>query len=227
MGRRAVVRCLGCVVSVVACFGATMVDVGAVEPVDAVPTEERAREVAVPKSPAQEAVSSEVPVGRSGVDEAGEATRVKEKVDQRTATTESWDLSDGGVSMVVHSQPKYFQEGTGSEWREIDPSLVVDEDTPGRYRSAANRWSVSFGPSGDEGGLVSFVLSGQTLSFSPVGATPGVKPQIDGQSATYDDLWVETDVVYSVSASGVDERFGAGVGEGADLVRVFGCWGSA
>ncbi|MGK2958042.1 MAG: hypothetical protein ACSLFB_06525 [Acidimicrobiales bacterium] len=148
-----------------------------------------------------------VPEGRFGPSEpASKRKRGVELTEERTAISDAWSNSDGTRSIRTYAVPHYYQPQKSSKWVPIDMELASDESRPGRVRSKANQWAVSFGPAGSSEGMQQFHLDGPIVSFSPVGADPSVKPLTKDSTATYTDMWPATEAIYAVSAVGVDER---------------------
>lgn len=156
-------------------------------------------------SPTPEKAEPLVPAGRSSVPRR-EPVPVRELMEERSASKEMWENADGSRSVREYAVPRYYQPGGSREWSPIDPSLVPVPGRPGWWRSAANRWEVSFGPAGAKGGNEQLVLGGKPVGFAPVGvADRGLVPSVAGSMATYTGLWPQVDAEYRVSAAGVDE----------------------
>jgi RHS repeat-associated protein len=178
----------------------------------AAPVAAAQRPVPVLESPVPVEESSVVPVGVFAGESAvpvGEAreepVRVEELVESRSATSDAWLMSDGSLSVESYAVPRYFRSDRSTGWERIDTTLVPDDGADGRVRSRANSWVASFGASNAADGMQQVVIGGTTISFSPIGASEA-KPEAKGSTATYRELWKGTDVVYDVSAEGVDER---------------------
>ncbi len=206
------------VLSVVVVFGA-LAAIAATESRVAAGAENPAASVEdLSVSPEPAAVESVVPGGGSAGTEVPAPTRKQELVELRTATTETWENTDGSRTVSVSSVPKYFQRPGSSAWEPIDTTLIADPQAAGRagsagrvengpwVRSAANQFTLWFGPSGVGAGMQQLDVGGSTVGFSPVDAAGGVAPKVEGDTASYGGLWSDTDVVYRSSATGADER---------------------
>jgi RHS repeat-associated protein len=158
---------------------------------------------------AAEAVSA-VPEGASSVpEEAVRPEKVRELPEFRSETADVWENSDGSRTVSVSDEPRNFQAVGSNEWQPIDTTLVVDEAQKdgGWLKSSANRWTARFGPSGSVEGMQLVETERGSISFSPVGAVAkSLVPERAGATATYRDLWPETDAIYAVTPTGTDER---------------------
>jgi hypothetical protein len=172
----------------------------------------RRDDVTVLASPEPVRVVPVAPEGRFGESDRAvdqglgiEPVRVRELVDARTASSDSWVNDDGSLSVRSFAVPRYYQAEGESAWVDIDTTMVADESAKGRMRSKANRWSTSFGASGSPEGMQRLDLGKSKIMFSPIDARD-VQPLTAASTVTYAGLWPETDAVYVVSAVGVDER---------------------
>lgn len=165
------------------------------------------KEVALIESPEPESSTPSTPKGRFGPSEPPlKGKRVSEETEKRTATSDEWLNDDGTRSITAYAVPHYFQPRGSSDWKPIETELVADKDRPGRVRSKANRWSVSFGTAGDSEGMQQIELDEGTIGFSPIDADAMVEPITKDSTVTYPGLWPSTDAVYAVSSVGTDER---------------------
>lgn len=165
-------------------------------------------DVAPLTSPEPREDGSSVPAGRFGPSDSASVRpeRVRELPEQRTATTDTWENADGSRSVTVSSTSRYYQPVGSLEWLPIDTAIVRDSDRRGWLRSSANRWTAYFGPSDAAEGMLQVETDGTTVGFVPVGATEGAVPASRGSSASYAELWSDTDVIYTVTPVGTDER---------------------
>jgi hypothetical protein len=152
-------------------------------------------------------IDAEVPSGGFGAEELAAPEPVAPLPELQQADTEAWRNDDGSVTVTTYALPRFFRTAESEgDWERIDTSLVPDTDYPGRFRSAANEWEVSFGPTGSELGFQRFELEGGiSVVVEPVGALAST-PTVDGSSVRFTEVWPTTDVEYLVSAVGVDER---------------------
>lgn len=120
-----------------------------------------------------ETPGADVPAGRYGPPARRERPeRVRELTEERTATSDTWEYADGSRSVTVSSSPRFFQPVGSQDWQSIDTALVPDEERPGLWRSAANRWAARFGPSGAAGGMQQTEVDGVTVGATMGPATP-------------------------------------------------------
>jgi hypothetical protein len=140
-------------------------------------------------------------------------TPVRELVEERTATSETWLNADGTRTLQAYREPKFFQPFGSKGFVPIDSSLVADETHPGWVRNAANSWVARFGPltqggvPGESGVVVE--AGGQTFSFTPQGMTAStVTPVVDAAvgTVTYPGVWPNVDVRYTVKPGAVKEE---------------------
>jgi RHS repeat-associated protein len=150
--------------------------------------------------------------GEYQTDPNADPTPVRELVESRTTSSETWENADGTYSTTMFTEPKYFQPVGSNNWVPIDNSVVVDESAPGWFRNAGNAWSARFGPvvsdAGDVSGGVVIDAEGQHLEFAPSGVKDGsIVPVADAKAGTvtYAEVWPGVDVRYTVRSWGVKE----------------------
>lgn len=133
-------------------------------------------------------------------------TRVSEIVTERTATSSTWKNSDGSRTVRSFASPQFYRPRPSADWEPIDTALTAVAGEPGRWRSGANSWQVSFGPADGAGGLQQITVAGARIGFTPLGvAQPGLAPSVSGSTATYPGLWPNVDLVERVTADAVIE----------------------
>lgn len=114
------------------------------------------------------------------------------------------------LGWVAHGRnfasPQFYRPKPSAGWVPIDTALSPVAGQPGRWRSGANSWQVSFGPADAAGGLQQITVGGVELGFTPLAvAQPGLVPSVSGSTATYPDLWPNVDLVERVTADAVIE----------------------
>ena len=126
--------------------------------------------------------------------------RSVEVVDGRDVFETVFANPDGSETLVVAAEPVHFLDG--ERWERIDSSLVASKD--GVISNRANSWTVSFPATLD--GAIRFGDSAGSFGWTAVDAAPVrgvIEP--DGVSVRYADAWLDADLVYRVSALGVEE----------------------
>jgi RHS repeat-associated protein len=130
---------------------------------------------------------------------------VKEIVADRTATTSTWQDSDGTLSVRRYLAQHFYRAGK-SGWQPIDSRLAAMPGQAGWWQTTANNWQVAFGPAGAAGGAERLSVGGAQIGFAPVGVSdPSQAPVVSGSAATYRSLWPGVDLRDLVTSSGVKE----------------------
>jgi RHS repeat-associated protein len=124
-----------------------------------------------------------------------------EVVSERTEFGRIFENADGTSTLELSPVPLHFDDG--GHWEEVDNRLVMGPD--GVIRNAANSWTVEFDRLGVSDSIAVTADPG-TVEWSPRHAAR-VKPVIepDGVSVRYPEVWPGVDLVYRVSATGVEE----------------------
>lgn len=107
---------------------------------------------------------------------------------------------DGSQTLMVSADPVHFQVGDG--WERIDSTLTAGPD--GSVTNRANSWKVTFPATLD--GTIGFEDARGRFGWRAVdaaGVAGVVEP--DGVSIRYADAWPDADLIYRVTASGVEE----------------------
>ncbi|MEO8695675.1 MAG: RHS repeat-associated core domain-containing protein [Acidimicrobiales bacterium] len=132
---------------------------------------------------------------------------LRELVELRTSSSETWLNDDGTRSVRMFDQDKYFAAADGS-MAPIDDRLVADD--AGGFVNAAGPWHVRFAPLDPAVRTgVSVARAGQQdVVFFPSFASKAVAPQLskDALSVTYPDVIPGVDLSYSVAGARVKER---------------------
>ncbi|MEO8697918.1 MAG: DUF6531 domain-containing protein, partial [Acidimicrobiales bacterium] len=132
---------------------------------------------------------------------------VRELVELRTASSETWLNDDGTRSVRMFDRDKYFATGDGA-MALIDDRLVADGS--GGFVNAAGPWQVRFAaldPTARSG--VSVTRTGQDdLVFFPAFVSKAIAPELakDNLSVTYPNVLPGVDLSYSVAGARVKER---------------------
>ncbi len=163
----------------------------------------------VSKSPKIERPVPEAPQGRFAKDGGHRPApkRVRERVEERSASSETWENDDGTLGVVTYASPHYYKpDPSSSAWQPIDTGLAATPGKAGVWHSKATPAPVSFAPLGASGGNVQVALAGANVGFAPSGANPAaVAPAIDGSNATYAEVWPGVNLRYGTLAGGVKE----------------------
>jgi len=163
----------------------------------------------VSKSPKVDRPAPEAPQGHFAKDGGlpPAPKRVRERIEDRSASTETWENDDGTLGVVAYASPHYYKpDRSAAAWQPIDTGLAATPGTAGVWHSKATPAPVSFAPLGAPGGNVRVSLAGDDVGFAPVGANPAaVEPAIDGSNATYAEVWPGVDLRYGTLAGGVKE----------------------
>ena len=173
---------------------------------------EKSHEQALIASPrlAQTAPSAPPGIGAGGLAEkrSKQPKRVRELTDLRSARSETWLNDDGSLSVRQYAGPHFYRPAKGAPLEPIDTALArvggPDSEVVGTTK---NSWTVSLGVSGRVGGATQFVLAGgRSISVTPLGVTDSAaSPAVDGDVATYRQLWPGVDVIDRVQIDGVKE----------------------
>lgn len=145
----------------------------------------------------------ELPGGGTRAASARTPQAVSELVAHRTATSSTWQDSDGSIEVRQYTQPQYYQ--TESGWQPIDTALKSTPGTAGWWTSSANSWQASFGPADASGGFQRITIGSAQIGFTPLGIRSPSAPQVTGSTATYHDLWPGVDVRDQVTGAAVKE----------------------
>ncbi|MFC4244335.1 PA14 domain-containing protein [Gryllotalpicola reticulitermitis] len=125
----------------------------------------------------------------------------------RTASTSTWQNSDGSLSIREYDQPHFYKPQGSSSWTPIDSSLTRDagRDDPS-WHSGANNWEAEFGPLDTPGGSERLDDGVHPFGFAPVGTSdPTLVPTVSASTATYPSLWPDTDIIDNVQPAGISE----------------------
>lgn len=131
-----------------------------------------------------------------------EAGKSVELVGLRDAFTTTYQNLDGTRTVDLSSMPVHYKDARGV-WTDVDNRVVADGK--GGLTNAANEWRVTFGPMRAGEGVAVSTPDGD-VRFTAVGAA-AVKPTVepDGKSVRYRNVFPDTDLVYLVTGSGIEE----------------------
>jgi len=118
----------------------------------------------------------------------------------RNADSNDYLNPDGSHTVQLFGQPVNYRTGSGG-WQPIDNTLAADPAAPGSFLNAANSWHVRFASTAV--GITVSTDAGAVM-IKPVGGRT-VVPRISGATATYRDVWPDTDLVYTVTGAAVKE----------------------
>jgi hypothetical protein len=107
---------------------------------------------------------------------------VKEIIAARTATSSTWQNSDGSLSVSEFGGPRFYRTSPAAGWQPIDSGLVPVPGRAGWFQSKANSWSAAFGPAG---GAERLIIGSTTIGFTPRNVTNAAQAptgvRLDGQ----------------------------------------------
>jgi hypothetical protein len=141
-----------------------------------------------------------------GVDQAAErepAKRVKELVEQRTKTTSVFEMSDGRFQAEVSQDPVHYQDADG-DWQTIDTEVKAGGREGFAFGNTTNGFGSYFGQRSDR--LVRVEAGDRWVSLGLPGERRSVKPSVDGNAVTYQDVFGTADVRYVVTTEGLKEE---------------------
>lgn len=122
----------------------------------------------------------------------------KERIDERSATTQVFDNPDGSTAERISPIPRFWKQK--GEWVPIDSTLRTDRS--GLIVSGSNSFTASFDPTVP--GVT--VRNGKdSVTFLPVDGAASSKAVVDGSTVTYTSVWPSVDVRYTVTETGVKE----------------------
>ncbi|MFI9380090.1 LamG-like jellyroll fold domain-containing protein [Kutzneria sp. NPDC052558] len=126
----------------------------------------------------------------------------RERVGDRTATTETFDNPDGSRTLRLHAGQSNVRTPDGS-WQPVDLALAMGND--GRARPKLSPIATSFAGHADDPVLAQVDFDGDHgLSYGLVGAS-AAKAEVAGSQVTYRGVRPGVDLVLSPTASGVKE----------------------
>jgi YD repeat-containing protein len=129
-------------------------------------------------------------------------TVVRELTDQRTPTSTAYLLSDGQVLVRTYLDPIRYKDANG-DWQDINTTLVPT-GTIGQYESASTPVDVTLGTGPAGSSPVSVERGSCDISFRLLNATLDSNFVV-GDDAYYSDVTHDTDLHYTVTASGLKE----------------------
>jgi len=121
-------------------------------------------------------------------------------LDGRNADSNDYLNPDGSHTVRLFGQPVNYRTGSGA-WQPIDNTLTADPAVPGAFRNGANSWHVRFGSTAVG---VTVNTDAGAVVMKPVNARAG-GPPVSGATATYRDVWPDTDLVYTVTGAALKE----------------------
>ncbi|MDF8265736.1 DNRLRE domain-containing protein [Luteipulveratus flavus] len=129
------------------------------------------------------------------------ASRVRELTGRRSASSKSFEMSDGTTQVVMSAEPVHYRDSKG-KWQDIDTRVSAGSGDDA-FAAAKNAFGVRFGRSSDR--LMRFEADGVSVSVGAAGDERPVKAQASGSSVTFADVFGSADVRYTVRPSGVKE----------------------
>ncbi|RBY96562.1 hypothetical protein DQ237_07985 [Blastococcus sp. TF02-8] len=121
---------------------------------------------------------------------------------ERTEFTTTYANPDGTQSYRQSTTPLNVQDEDG-DWQPIDVDLEAERS--GRVEADAHPLSPSFAPAADGAGLLQVEVGGDSVSLGFENAARGRKVEVDGATATYEDVAPATDLEYEVTPGSVKE----------------------
>ena len=129
-------------------------------------------------------------------------TIVRELVNERTATSDTYLLSDGSRQVRVSEDPINYKDDSGN-WQTINTNLLTSGSL-GDYQSASTPVDVSIGDEGLGQDPVSVSYQGANVSFNLLSAVEDDN-FVAGDTATFPDVTTATNLNYQVLADGLKE----------------------
>ncbi|GAA2418578.1 hypothetical protein GCM10010404_91470 [Nonomuraea africana] len=128
--------------------------------------------------------------------------RVKEEAGKRSLFGKVYQLEDGRSQLELSTRPVHYKDADG-RWQDVDTRIeAVAEDGFVQGNDKAG-FSTRFGDKTDK--LAKIKLGERQLTFGVAGDAKQVAPVVKGSTVTYPGVWDGTDLVYTVTPSGVKE----------------------
>lgn len=133
-------------------------------------------------------------------EESEVAPGAEEVVDERTATTRTFDNGDGSFTQELHTEPIHVR--VDGEWEEIDTDL---ESEDGELVNGPAEVDLTLAEDASDDELVEIGLGdGATIAYGLEGAAD-VEPDVDGAVATYEDALPGVDLELESTPRGLKE----------------------
>ncbi|OKL36232.1 DNRLRE domain-containing protein, partial [Domibacillus mangrovi] len=131
-----------------------------------------------------------------------------EIVEERTATSQVFQQEDGSYRMEISPEPIHVQDEKTEKWEKIDNTLTKKET--GRFHNQKNDFDASFATvSESEEPLLSVNLEGKTIEIDRIEqngqSLEAAKAEVEENKITYEDIYPNTDLTYTVGNSAVKE----------------------
>jgi RHS repeat-associated protein len=133
----------------------------------------------------------------------GPAERVRELVSERSANAAVYELSDGRLEAEISTDPVHYRDGNGN-WQKIDTTVGSTGRDGFVLGNSKNRFGSFFGTQSDR--LLRFELGKRNVTVGVPGQRRELKPQADGDTVRYADVFGSADVQYRVSSEGVKKE---------------------
>ena len=131
----------------------------------------------------------------------GKPERVRELTGRRTASSTSFEMSDGTTQLMLSTKPVHYRDGRGS-WQDIDTKVVAGAGDDA-FENAKNDFRSRFGKATDR--LVTFEADGRSIGLGISGEKRKVTPTATGSTVTFADVLGTADVRYNVQPNGLKE----------------------
>jgi hypothetical protein len=151
-------------------------------------------------TPTETEPPSEVPTERETTPSESEAQPVRELPQMRTATSDTYELSDGSQAQKIFSSPVNYRTSAGA-WQQIEDQLVQSPD--GTWQPQASPVPISLPPSLGSG-AVSVGPSDRQISFQLQGASSS-EGRPAGAQRIYAGALASTDVTYDATPQSLRE----------------------
>ena len=132
---------------------------------------------------------------------AGKPARVREFEERRTASSTSYQMSDGTTQVELSTEPVHYKDSKG-KWQDIDTKVTAGSGDDS-FETAKNNFRTRFGKSTDR--LLTFEADGSSIGLGAAGEKRALAPVVKDSSVAFPDVFGTADVRYYVSRTGVKE----------------------
>jgi len=132
---------------------------------------------------------------------AGKPARVREFEERRTASSTSYQMSDGTTQVELSTEPVHYKDSKG-KWQDIDTKVTAGSGDDS-FENAKNNFRTRFGKSTDR--LLTFEADGSSIGLGAAGEKRALAPVVKDSSVAFPDVFGTADVRYYVSRTGVKE----------------------
>ncbi|MDP9794715.1 RHS repeat-associated protein [Catenuloplanes nepalensis] len=131
------------------------------------------------------------------------AKRVRENVEDRTATTKYFTLADGRVQAEVAAQPVHYRDAQG-RWQDIDPTVGRGNTAGYPLAATANTFTSRFGDRTDR--IARYELDGRSVTLGLPGTPRPLTPSAKGATVTIPGAFPGATLRYDVTGGALKEQ---------------------